>query len=597
MKTNCKCILGTLSILVAISCSHDPRENDRKFVSKGQLDPLIEPNLPPLKSIFEEEGPVLSACEELAAKKIGETPESRAGLYRFMRGISQGSKGITGSVEPGGFPILQMKVGEGIPDGNEDAFWEEVQRKHAAGQIVGMKYLLLQSLKAVGKLDLVMPAAISDSLSEAFPGIFGSDQDFSKSLPLLLTRKAVGTGTSLVLELQDSLIVKPLDLFPETLEWSDWADEVAKDLKASIDVLRNSELGENEAQERLCALTLWHRTFAQLLAIKGYTRPEIFIQPTTGRTYLKELNKKNPTFARLKRTGAFFEAATGEALVLSPQDIAQYNPATRYLWSQRNPPASLAASEVAPASLTQHLAMMKGMAAIYQATHPASAWFEGGEKYLLGDIQNPANKAIIPYETHSLALGLLTMSFKSVGANAIVKLNAQGMQLKPGEKAAGVAIVERRGLSPNGRVRLADASALIDVVVAWHYGLKTFIGKDPLQWGKIHPMYTQELLAKLMGRSLFTEAQLLEILPDPNDRAMYLRETLNSLSLPLALSAIKLAEAREGCVGQATINLDTGAMVQERACTAEEKSAYKRALRNLALETRSPLLMSKSQEK
>jgi hypothetical protein len=464
----------------------------------------------------------------------------------------------------------------------------------------------LVALKKVGRLDLAMPGAINDSLQEGFPGVFGEDGDFSKSLPALLMQKSLqGTGVSFVSLLGSSLVFKPLELFPESGEWKDWSQEVSRDLRAAIDVFKGLHLtqtggnAELDAEERLCALTLWHRSFAQLLALKGYASPAII--EANGRTSVRALEKKRPKYSRISRWGGFLNLATGEPLVLTSSDIAHYNPAEKLIWLSRSTPGNMQDTDATPAHLTEFLSMMKGVTALFQATHPGAPWYgEGGVKYHLGDITSTKNRAVLPLEMHQLALGFLTMNFKNLAALAITKVDEQGRGVKPNQKPAGVLVLERQIGSPVGVMRIADVSALIDVVVGMHYGLKYFVGKDPSQWELLHPMYTKELLAKLLGRALFSENELLALLPSPADRAASLKDTLSGLSLPLAMAALKMAEVRgadgrAACVGEMHWDVEEGKALSSRPCTVDERSELKMSLKRLALETRSPGLLRKGE--
>lgn len=538
--------VGVIFISIAglgVGCGPAPETNDNPRTTVEAFPLRREGDMPVLRDELRDDFGV-EACEYW----ISQSGSSDTGVFRLIREAKMKRGELLLSMDPAAFPLFQIKVGEGVPDGDEEKFWEEVVRQYQSGKIGFIKYNSAKSLRAVGKLKWLMPGKINDSIREAFPGVFdGNVEEAAGSLIRNLVHK---------MGLEDKNLVEAgYTLSKEIpLLGLNSSDEVRKALAAA-----RRGFNSNNPSEKLCALGLWHRAFGGLLSLKGYRKPVLAMKGDLA--FLPELEGSRPVFLRENHFGAYVDRKTLKPLILTSDQISQYDPQGDL-------------SLVAEKGLDQELEVMLYSSHILRATSPTE--LKEGEAYLLGDILQEKGHAILPFEAHSLALGFLTMGFKNLSEFSIVKVNARGQRLQENEKPAGIVIVgDQTESAPAGpyEVSLDQVAALMEIVVRTSAWLDEFGGFGGLNegrdWSKTHPVYTPETLQRLKG----------------------LRSSLEALKMPLALLGLSLWDQR---VAVMEWDLATGAQRVVKQVSIVEELRFREALRLLALDTQSSILLERA---
>lgn len=272
--------------------------------------PLIDDELP--------EAPA-SACarlEEISSTLAGEN-------FSYIEKVAPG--GLI-AVNISEFPFVQMYLGEKFTIDSDSDFLAKIEAAYKAGALAEEKYKQILALHSQGKIALAKLPMVNAGLEENFPGIFGPLASMNKSLAALLFSK-VAKAESLPLMIK-YLTAKTL-LFPADRNWNSWAMDVEASQNAAAKGFNNQN--EAEAQERVCALVLYQRTFAQLLRIKGYTRISLQAADAEKPARISPLSMDQPEFLKESIAGAMFDPKTGTTIELSAANLSNYHPALNYL--------------------------------------------------------------------------------------------------------------------------------------------------------------------------------------------------------------------------------------------------------------------------
>jgi len=362
--------------------------------------------------------------------------------------------------------------------------------------------------------------------------------------------------------------------------WADFSNDADRALTGAV-----SGLASDQAHERVCATVLLQRAFGQLLTLKGFVSPVLKPGTIAGGpgTWTPAFAKGYSVLKKESVAGAWIDTATGRNAVLSPETLASYNPAARFWFLSPSPTGR----DGETGSLGDQVAMLEAMTLFFEATSPASPWFES-RPYVLGDISTSPT-ALAPEDMHTLALGMLGMAFKNVAATGIQKINAQGALLKPGEAAAGIVLGAIDPTTKIARVSGESVASLIRSVAYLETALHAFSRKKPEEWKSVHSAYTPAFLAKLAGKAVFSDAELASLLT-ASEREGILLASLEKLHMPLALLVTKLV-TNDACVAEAEWNSETGATKPLRACTEAERASVLGAKRLLGRLTGASVLL------
>jgi len=521
---------------------------------------------------------VVSACETLA--RLSETA-SEGPAFQFLASLenrsSWGRSSWQGGVELSRSPFTQIFLGESFAAGTEEEFFRKAEKQHEAGEIGGMKWLVVRTMKKLGWLSFLQYSTINGKLDEAFPGIHGSPRDVSTSLAWATVSRATSLDGIAKEDLSRILTTK-LPIFPKG-GWEEFSTGTRENLGAGVMGL----LQTTDPRENLCGFVLLQHHFAQLLRIKGYRAP-VATGPGGGQSLsaVPSLSKKEPSFKTTEVPGAFAEA--GKPTILENENITGYDPHRALLNVMRTPPGAV--GPAGEGSLPDALAMMEGLIHSFEATSPASPWVKERGAYWFGDVQEGG--ALLPAEAHSLSLGLLTLHFKNLAARHIRQVNVAGKALATGETAAGI-VLDGPGLSEGPvAMNVRDLARLTRVVLQLDGSLHAFFGEDEAHWHSVNPVYEKKLLMALLGPEYFGD--------DKDGGPEALRTSIRALRLPLAMLFVEMGAGEAGCVGSVSWNLSTGERIPGKACEAEDRALIVQSLRLIGRRAGASLLVERAAE-
>jgi hypothetical protein len=182
---------------------------------------------------------------------------------------------------------------------------------------------------------------------------------------------------------------------------------------------------------------------------------------------------------------------------------------------------------------------MLGVELFFEATSPAAVWQPLNAPYLVGDLENRANSAILPAEAHALSFALLGLDFKNLAFLNLRFVNRNGAIVDPAREApAGIVLLQSMSADFKGVMTIRDLSRLTTLIVRLDAALSNILEIDP---------------ATLSQRSSFYDSRI-------RASAGELRAKLRGLKLPMALLLSRMAEAdlgggRVACVASAALDL------------------------------------------
>ncbi|MCM2278155.1 MAG: hypothetical protein NDJ89_08770 [Oligoflexia bacterium] len=555
-------------------------DDSRSLLGSGRAD--SEPILPVTSAL---EKPALKACERLESLVASAASGPRYSLFGALEEgdgePAAGGVGVQGAIDVTKSPFTQLFLGETFKLDSPDGFFEKARAEYEAGRLSRVKWFALKAARLFPKIFRKLQLdATHEKVAEAFPGIFGEPGAIQGSLYFSLASRSGGLPPESAREageLREALPVLSADLplFPgESFEGL--AEDARESLGAAVTSLNEDASTVEGRRERLCGLVLWQRSFAQLLTLKGYRVPRL-----EGRAFPKiEAPEKSGEAERIELGGAFIDPDRDTNIALSAETLQTYDPASgRVLEVTSRTPEGIAGKPVQTrGGAAAQLALLESLVHFYEATSPAGSWFENLDRPVLGNLTAPGSRAILPHEMHSLALGMMVMSFKNVAQFHIVKVNAAGTPLRKGQSAAGIALLDR-GASGRQIIPLPSVLSLIRSQVYLDHALSRLAARPASEWAEKSPAYTAELLAKLTGSD-----------------ASSLRSGLGKLSLPLALLVLQFSSASGECRSELEWNLDTGKRAAQGACDARLDAERREALELLGRHAQAPLLMRRARE-
>jgi hypothetical protein len=458
-------------------------------------------------------------------------------------------------------PFAQLALGEKFQLGSLEGFLQLAQAARDRGEIGDGKWALVVAARDAWRvagvewpLRKMQIAATNEKIAEAFPGIFGDAGSPAKALAALLLGKLL-PGADLLRDPEALGALMTRTLLFGASDWPGFADDVERSLAASV---RSYAFDPSQpALERACSFALMQRAFAQMVALKGFTGLRARAEPGRAWSQTDPVDADRLGLNKQIRFGAFVAARTGARAALSAEAIAGYDPASaeRVLLASTVPVAdgdgagAADASGPAPAGAANtagDVAFLRAMGLYFEATSPAAPWARDPSRYMLGDVQLPQNRAVIPDEAQALAVGLFALELKNLAASRLVPIVEAGRAARASEAPSGVVLTA--GAGPLAKiVRLGDVAALIEVVAQVDQAMSAFArpGTTPETWASLVPFYSRATMASVFGPILFTEAELRAAVP-ASALGKSLKESLDRLKLPLAALALRLASAGAG---------------------------------------------------
>ncbi|MEQ1876351.1 MAG: hypothetical protein ABL958_06880 [Bdellovibrionia bacterium] len=579
--------LTTVAILVLLAaCSRDRADGPNRTFGpqpgdNGPQSPQDVPELPNSLSIGKQ-----SACARL--ESLRNWARDRDFGYSFLREIHPTNGKLVGGTDIAESPFTQVYFGEKFAVMSVEEFMKEVEKEYKAGNLSFLKYQAIQAAHATGSEKAVrffQYIGTNDKLEQGFPGVFGKTVDLDKSLNFLLMMKA--SATKFDINQHARFVTARIPQFTSA-DWPQFTDDARATLQAIIKSGASDPSASDGVTERICGLVLWQRQFAQLLILKGYIQPELFLTEQ-GNLITKKVNKLSsdyPEFKKLSRAGAFLDPTNEKTFVLSADDVANYDANKKPLYVAAHVPTFGVQSN--RADFGQTLNLLEGLVYMYAATSPAAPWVKKPADYVFGDIQDQKSPATVPGDAHSLALGLMRMNLKNLAKFHVVKLNASGGELKSGEALAGFIPMEDRtkGVSLSHVIQLTRIAVVLDQALGY------FKNGTAETWAKYHPRYDRKTLAMLLGDMLIPSEEVKKVL-SPEEYETILKPTLVNFRLPLATLLTQMATG-EKCVSHLSWDLKTGTRKPTAFCDANEAKDAKAALRMLAMHIRAPFFYQKS---
>lgn len=571
-----KILLLSVSILSLISCTrnYEPLKK-RDLVPDYTESPFSKPQWQ------EIENPLLksqsSACELLQS---GELNSSSSTNFRFLQKMylsDQEGTQILANINIASSPFTKFYLGESLVVPTKKEFLDKAEEEFKAGRLSRTEwYALYLAYKTGIGYEGLMYGAINDKIVAAFPGVFGTDSSLKNTLLDSLILKASMRSTEAQTDPQSiqysRMLLAPTKLF----SGENWGDEQIKN-RLALTAMLTSLLEENSTEEKQCALVLLHKQFAKLLSIKGYYSPVVQIKDERH-SRVKKLSSSHKKFKRLPNYSRFSDAKANP-IILGTEDIADYDPSQKRLHLNK-----LHSSEAANSS--EEVAYLQNIVDSYTATSPALINYSPTQTYYLGDITKSPT-ALAPFEVHTLSLGLSTMALKNIATQYIHYIDADGKTPQTPEDVAGIVF----GAKNNDiiRIQMKELVRLANTIVHWELSLNQFKAKPASSWVELHPSYTKETLAKLLGLEIFSLSEIEEIFPDGFDQAETLHAQLRKLQLPLSLLMLKFYKF-SGCMSEVSYDIELGKVIEAKPCDQQEKLSAKNALNLLSTNNQSALL-------
>ncbi len=562
-----------LIIFSLTNCSRDFVEDlNRSIPPDYQKNPPISQKPPKLNDPVD--GNRVSACEVI--EQLSEHNKAGSQGFSYFHQLT----GDIGAIDIAKSPFTQLIIAENFRVPTRREFYKQARAEYKAGRLSRTKWYMLKLAYKTGfKFDSILYSTVNEKLTQAFPGIYGSSEDVSKSLKYSLILKVLNFTESLGMT-TNQYLSQEVPLFTSS-EWMSYPIETQVSLSAAIQNLNFNKAPLNE-EESLCGLVLLHRGFSQLLRIKGHMSPSI-ISGTPS--WIDPLNEDdNRAFRTVELPGAYSDSE-GRAKVLTAEEIQNYDPSVSPFMLMSHTPQQ--GSQGPRALLADRLSLLESLVTFYYATSPMAPWVSEISPYLIGDLEtNP--HALLPFEAHSLSLGLLTMEFKNLAMDSIHEINVEGAIRQPDEPAAGVMIAQING-DTTTTLELNHILQMTRSVVYLEHALNQFKGKSAENIRALHPAYSIELLAQLLGREVLTEKELKKLFPKGGfNQSSTLIAQLKKLQLPLAYLLLKFNN--NGCVSTADWNTKTGEITPTEACTPELQEELKATKNILARHSGSPIL-------
>ncbi|OFZ15329.1 MAG: hypothetical protein A2Z20_11350 [Bdellovibrionales bacterium RBG_16_40_8] len=546
--------INTMLALAVVACS--PKKVPQ---IKRSYVPDLKQNMLTVDLVPSYQDPIfkkLSACVQLSnLKKQDETIYNKnaskfslfKNLYFDISGnASDKVKNFLGVIDLNESPLTKIILAEKFKTPTNEEFLTKIENDYRIGKLSTIEYGVIQAAK-VSQWSLTKAKffGINKKLNSMFPGIFAEEVNPSDALYLSLAKKL---GYKEALPNLNQILATTTNLLPKDIA------TLSKDTESSLSAALSGLLDEptdkfDATEERLCSFVLFHRAFAQMLTLKGHTQPVTTLK--NGLSAVEKLDELHPEFAKTDSPGYFYDVLSDTHVVLSADDLKDYDPKIR--------PLSI------NGDLTTSLEVLDAMVSAYIATSP-TLWVNP-LRSPIGDIEDQKIAAFVPGEMHNLSLGIITMLIKNIALQNIIKVNTAGKEVKGDENAVGVLLVDN--FSKQNSIKLSQVAKLLRITVRLENNLLQLKNKKAKEWEQINTFYTKTLLKNLTDE---------------------MQPALKSLFLPLLLLGKQMSEAKDNCIGEMLWDTSTGSTKPLRTCSEQELIDFKNAASLLARSSKSPVL-------
>lgn len=327
-----------------------------------------------------------------------------------------------------------------------------------------------------------------------------------------------------------SIYSRDVSLFSHP-SWDSFREDMRSGMTAAI-----RGLNSRSPIEQACGATLIHRSFAQLLTVKGYDRVPVTEDLATRQSSLPPLeelleDKESRRFKVCKTTGSFVR--NGYRHSLSLDDLNHLSSlgselslaATPYLPGPCEKPVSVVSPDYRdatgafvgvddPTPARRLLEFASGVSYFTMAFNPAAPWWKNGlplGKWTTFESIVPSG-AVLPMEANALSLAFLQASFGNIQDRHLVQIDENGRETSDASRTLGVRISESpRTAGTGGTVETTARSAALlaefafrfsahlDKLADWYPKARAFSRDEDR---RIREEYRQRLLSeKLAGSS------------------------------------------------------------------------------------------------
>jgi hypothetical protein len=421
---------------------------------------------------------------------------------------------VWGRVGIGTHPLYEIAM-QSVQLPTRDEFMNLVEKERSKyGLVMWPFFETYRSLIKLGIKDAIemRNQIIEERVDQAFPGAFTYDGKTSKmeeSLSLALVLNALPNYSSLLILPYDSekeksrkrgvmkqleaVLSKPMAYF-QTSSWSDFSNDALASINASVRSLQGSD-----SIQHACAMALMHRNFAQMIRIIGYARLPVSTN-SSGNTHFQVPFSQmldTPSGTRLRTCPApgSFVRKDGTRLMLNEKQIGGYarSGETIQISGRIEPLRRCSAGEAklydvkgseriafgkssARATAEDNLALMRVLSHQLTAFNPGSDWWaKSPAGFPLGEFEDfetiEKGGAVLPYQYHALALGLMQIVVDSILKNHLVQVDSDFKETKRAADVVGIRVSSTpRTAGSSAQVETSIESALMMAEVAFKAG-------------------------------------------------------------------------------------------------------------------------------
>ena len=396
---------------------------------------------------------------------------------------------LYGRVDIAANPMYQYALLQGTqPVFDKETFMFEVNKQIKDSPITLPFLIGYELLLRTGVLNVYNERnrIYQNRIDKSFPGIFLDDDStrvkIRESLPEAIFRNGSPEIAQLTpapldsaeaiqkklqkLNLLGSVYSRPVALFASP-KWSDFREDIRINMTVAV-----RGINSGNSQEQACATVLFHRAMSQMLTIMGFDRPLMQDNPNNNTSRLADfkdwlVDPKGQELRLCPGAGSFVRHEHN--ITLYREDLENYadtGTANPLLLGKRpflpSPCTSnealdyvkgrMSAVEFNPelsdlASGDEQLDFISGISYLLMTFNPGANWWLNsatGPGLPLGYVTSldtyRTSGAILPFETHVLALGLLNVAFNNFADGHVVIIDSDGHETKSMHEAMGVRV-------------------------------------------------------------------------------------------------------------------------------------------------------------
>lgn len=563
---------------------------------------------------------------------------------------------VWGRVGIGTHPVYEIAL-QSVEFPSRDEFMKLVSQERSKFGLVLLPFF--ESYRALIKIGIkdaieMRNKIIQERVDQAFPGAFdlhGKPSKMEDSLSLALILNALPSYSTLltlpsdtaqqkqrklaVMDRIQAVLSKPLPFF-RTDSWSDFSDDAITALNASV-----KSLVSRDPVEQACAVALLHRNFAQMIRIIGYSRLPTVTNSATGTSAMATSisgllgSPDGVKLATCPAPGSF--AKNGKRVIVSEKKLSDYATSSSpivmsgkiealarcarseaQVYSEASVEGYAAGKPSAVATAEDHLALMRVLSHQLTAFNPSSDWWaKSPVGYPLGEFTDfetiERSGAVLPYQYHALALGLLQVSLDALVGSHLMQVDADFRETDVGKEVVGIRLSTRpRSLKSAAPVETSLDAALILAEVSFKAG--AYLKQVP-RWKKAHQSYYRSEHARLRTSSekanykrmnenfingLFGAESNLLLLTGEKDLpgGINLQEQVDQLKVASAMLLASfalpaknstVAQPRYTCAASLVTDPRKGGELKKGHCTAAQERVWKQTFSWLSTLYKSPL--------